>query len=112
MAPYSTKLRNQKKNITSLDRIKKYNLNKKTNLKISLSDHSFNLILKKRVIKAGLDDNNVSAHSLRIGAITEARNQGIPIHEIMAQSGHRTSQMIDHYTKINNIQETNAAKKI
>ena len=36
----------------------------------------------------------------------------IPIHEIMAQSGHRTSQMIDHYTKINNIQETNAAKKI
>ena len=110
--PLFYKITKSKKNITSLDRIKKYNLNKKTNLKISLSDHSFNLILKKRAIKAGLDDVDISAHSLRIGAITEARNQGIPIHEIMAQSGHRTSQMIDHYTKINNIQETNAAKKI
>ena len=92
--------------------LRKYKLNKKTNSKISLRDHSFNLILKKRAIKAKLDDTNISAHSLRIGAITEARNIGIPIHEIMAQSGHSTSQMIDHYTKINNIQETNAAKKI
>ena len=100
------------KNKASFERIRKYELNKRTNLNVSLSDHSFNLILKKRSTNAGLDDSEISAHSLRIGAITEARNKGIPIHEIMAQSGHSTSQMIDHYSKISNIRDTSAAKKI
>ena len=96
----------------SFERIRKYELNKKTNVKVSLTDASFNLILKKRATNAGLDENGISGHSLRIGAITESRNQGIPIHEIMAQSGHKTSQMIDRYTKLSNIRETSAAKKI
>ena len=100
------------KNKASFERIRKYELNKRTHLNVSLSDHSFNLILKKRSTNAGLDDSEISAHSLRIGAITEARNMGIPIHEIMAQSGHSTSQMIDHYSKISNIRDTSAAKKI
>ena len=36
---------------------------------------------------------------------------GVPTHEIMAQSGHKTTQMIDRYTKLTNIKETSAAKK-
>ena len=83
------------------------------NQKVSLNDSSFVLILKKRATAAGIDDSNkISGHSLRIGSITQARMNGVPIHEIMAQSGHKTTQMIDRYTKLSNIRETSAAKKI
>ena len=40
------------------------------------------------------------------------RMNGVPTHEIMAQSGHKTTQMIDRYTKLTNIKETSAAKKL
>ena len=83
------------------------------NQKVSLNDSSFVLILKKRATTAGIDDcNKISGHSLRIGSITQARMNGVPTHEIMAQSGHKTTQMIDRYTKLSNIRETSAAKKI
>jgi len=83
------------------------------NQKVSLTDTSFVLILKKRASDAGLEDcQKISGHSLRIGSITQARMNGVPIHEIMAQSGHKTTQMIDRYTKLSNIRETSAAKKI
>ena len=69
--------------------------------------------LKKRSNSAGLENaKKISGHSLRIGAITQARMNGVPTHEIMAQSGHKTTQMIDIYTKLSNIRETSAAKKI
>ena len=83
------------------------------NQKVSLNDSSFVLILKKRATTAGIDDcNKISGHSLRIGSITQARMNGVPTYEIMAQSGHKTTQMIDRYTKLSNIKETSAAKKI
>ena len=86
---------------------------KHKNQKVSLTDTSFVLILKKRASDAGLEDcQKISGHSLRIGSITQARMNGVPIHEIMAQSGHKTTQMIDRYTKLSNIRETSAAKKI
>jgi len=92
--------------------IEKYTINQK-NQKVSLNDTSFVLILKKRASAAGLEDcDKISGHSLRIGAITQARMNGVPTHEIMAQSGHKTTQMIDRYTKLSNIRETSAARKI
>ena len=98
--------------INKANNIEKYILNNK-NQKISLTDTSFVLILKKRAIDAGLDNcDKISGHSLRIGSITQARMNGVPTHEIMAQSGHKTTQMIDRYTKLSNIKETSAAKKI
>jgi len=92
--------------------VEKYTLNQKNN-KVSLTDTHFVLILKKRSDIAGLENTKkISGHSLRIGAITQARMNGVPTHEIMAQSGHKTTQMIDRYTKLSNIRETSAAKKI
>ena len=92
--------------------IEKYTINQR-NQKVSLNDASFVLILKKRARAAGLEDcDKISGHSLRIGSITQARMNGVPTHEIMAQSGHKTTQMIDRYTKLSNIKETSAAKKI
>ena len=98
--------------INKSNTIEKYTMNQK-NQKVSLNDASFVLILKKRAGAAGLEDcDKISGHSLRIGSITQARMNGVPTHEIMAQSGHKTTQMIDRYTKLSNIRETSAAKKI
>ncbi len=98
--------------INKSNNIEKYTLNQK-NIKMSLTDTHFVLMLKKRAGAANLEDcDKISGHSLRIGAITQARMNGVPTHEIMAQSGHKTTQMIDRYTKLSNIRETSAAKKI
>ena len=98
--------------INKSNTIEKYTMNYK-NQKVSLNDSSFVLILKKRALAAGLENcDKISGHSLRIGSITQARMNGVPTYEIMAQSGHKTTQMIDRYTKLSNIKETSAAKKI
>ena len=98
--------------IDKANSIIKYELND-NNKKISLTDTSFVLILKKRAEDAGIENcDKISGHSLRIGSITQARMNGVPTHEIMAQSGHKTTQMIDRYTKLTNIKETSAAKKL
>ena len=98
--------------INKANNIEKYILNNK-NQKVSLTDTSFVLILKKRAEAAGLNDcNKISGHSLRIGSITQARMNGVPTHEIMKMSGHKTTQMIDRYTKITDIKEISIAKKI
>ena len=96
----------------SLKRINKYQLDK-NNLRISLSESAFNLILKKRAFIAGFNMEEISGHSLRRGAITEARNNKIPLHQISAQSGHKKgSPMLDVYTEIQDIEEESAANKI
>ena len=98
--------------INKSNTIEKNTMNYK-NQKVSLNDSSFVLILKKRALAAGLENcDKISGHSLRIGSITQARMNGVPTYEIMAQSGHKTTQMIDRYTKLSNIKETSAAKKI
>ena len=98
--------------IDKANSIRKYELNE-NNKKISLTDTSFVLILKKRAKEAGLNDcDKISGHSLRIGSITQARMNGVPTHEIMKMSGHKTTQMIDRYTKITDIKQISVAKKI
>ena len=72
-------------------------------------------MLKKRAKAAGFSEqecNRISGHSLRIGGITEARIQNVPIHIIQKQSGHQTQQMINQYTQVEDIEEANAADKI
>ena len=98
--------------IDKANSIRKYELNE-NNKKISLTDTSFVLILKKRAQEAELSEcDKISGHSLRIGSITQARMNGVPTHEIMKMSGHKTTQMIDRYTKITDIKEISVAKKI
>ena len=80
--------------------------------KRSLTPAGFVKILKQRSENVGIDSINIGAHSLRIGAITQSRMNDIPTHEIMAQSGHSTTQMIDRYTKVTDIKKNSAAKKI
>ena len=98
--------------INKSNRYNKYSLNKK-NQKLSLSDSSFVQILKKRALSANLENiEKISGHSLRRGAIAEARKNNISINDIMTQSGHKTSQMIDLYSKVSDVIKTSVTKKI
>ena len=53
-----------------------------------------------------------SAHSLRASFITIAKINGADDSEIMRQSKHKTSAMIQRYTRIENIKQHNAAMKL
>mgnify|MGYP001302206446 CR=1 FL=1 len=98
--------------INKSNKFNKYMLNKK-NQKISLSDSSFVKILKNRAQLAGLNEiEKISGHSLRRGAISEARRNDLSINDIKAQSGHKSSQMIDLYSKVSDIKKTSVTKKI
>jgi len=93
--------------------IESHKLNEKKGfLPRSLTAGGFVKILKQRATNVGIDSVNIGAHSLRIGAITQARMDNVPTHEIMKQSGHATTQMIDRYTKITDIKKNSAARKI
>lgn len=53
-----------------------------------------------------------SAHSLRASFITIAKINGADDSEIMRQSKHKTTQMIQRYTRIEDIKKHNAATKL
>lgn len=50
------------------------------------------------------------AHSLRAGFVTAARKAGKADHAIMAQTGHRTSRMLDEYTHAESSMRNSAAR--
>jgi integrase len=62
-----------------------------------LNSQSVNLIVKSRLGNAGFSEAEFSAHGLRSGYLTEAANQGIPLPEAMAQSGHTSVQQASQY---------------
>ena len=47
-------------------------------------------IIKQRALMAGLDPSQFSGHSMRSGFITEGGQQGVPLGDVMALSGHRS----------------------
>lgn len=65
--------------------------------KRALTPQAVNLILKRRVAEAGLDQMAFSAHGLRSGYLTETARRGIPLPEAMQQSQHRSVQQASNY---------------
>ncbi|HBF32097.1 site-specific integrase [Rhizobium sp.] len=63
----------------------------------ALNPKAINDILKQRVVMAGLEPREFSAHGLRAGYLTEAANRGIPLAEAMEQSRHRSVQQASDY---------------
>jgi integrase len=72
-----------------------------------------------KITQKRLSDNDVyrlikkiapdfSAHSLRVGFITSASEKGANPQMIMKQSGHKTIQMVAHYTRSNDVWQSNA----
>ncbi|EJC64757.1 site-specific recombinase XerD [Rhizobium leguminosarum bv. viciae WSM1455] len=63
----------------------------------ALDPKAVNDIVKQRVAIAGMEPGEFSAHGLRSGYLTEAANRGIPLHEAMEQSRHRSVQQASSY---------------
>jgi len=59
-----------------------------------ISDKSVALIIKKYAEKAGLDSSKYAGHSLRSGFATTAAEFGAEERNIMAMTGHKTTQMV------------------
>ena len=88
-------------------------ISKKNEDKIfSISDKSVALIIKKYAQKAGLDSSKYAGHSLRSGFATTAAEFGAEERNIMAMTGHKTTQMVRRYIQEANLFKNNALNKI
>lgn len=77
-----------------------------------LSDKSVALIIKRYAKKAGLDSSKYAGHSLRSGFATTAAEFGAEERNIMAMTGHKTTQMVRRYIQEANLFKNNALNKI
>ena len=77
-----------------------------------ISDKSVALIIKKYADKAGLDASKYAGHSLRSGFATTAAEFGAEERNIMAMTGHKTTQMVRRYIQEANLFKNNALNKI
>ena len=78
----------------------------------SISDKSVALIIKKYAKKSGLDSSGYAGHSLRSGFATTAAELGAEERNIMAMTGHKTTQMVRRYIHEANLFKNNALNKI
>jgi site-specific recombinase XerD len=69
-------------------------------------------IVKKLVKRAGLDAAKYAGHSLRSGHATSAAIAGASERSIMAQTGHRSVQMLRRYIRDGNLFRENSAGKL
>jgi integrase len=69
-------------------------------------------IVKKLVKRAGLDATKYAGHSLRAGHATSAAIGGASERSIMAQTGHRSVQMVRRYIRDGNLFRDNSGGKL
>ena len=77
-----------------------------------ISDKSVALIIKKYTSLSGLDSNKYAGHSLRSGFATSTAESGAEERNIMAMTGHKTTQMVRRYIQEANLFKNNALNKI
>ena len=85
---------------------------KNENKIFNISDKSVALIIKRYAEKAGLDASKYAGHSLRSGFATTAAEFGAEERNIMAMTGHKTTQMVRRYIQEANLFKNNALNKI
>ncbi len=77
-----------------------------------ISDKTVALIIKKYTKLSGLDETKYAGHSLRSGFATTAAEFGAEERNIMAMTGHKTTQMVRRYIHEANLFKNNALNKI
>jgi len=77
-----------------------------------LTDQTVALLIKKYLQLAGIDSKNYSGHSLRSGFATTAAEFGVEERNIMAMTGHKSTEMVRRYIKESNLFKNNALNKI
>ena len=78
----------------------------------NISDKSVALIIKKYANYAGLDSHRYAGHSLRSGFATSTAESGAEERNIMAMTGHKSTEMVRRYIKEANLFKNNALSKI
>src|SRR6056300_295116 len=78
----------------------------------NISDKNVALIIKKYANQAGLDSNKYAGHSLRSGFATSTAEFGAEERNIMAMTGHKSTEMVRRYIKEANLFKNNALNKI
>ena len=89
-----------------------YELKIKKGKIFSISDKSVALIIKKYANLAGLDGGKYAGHSLRSGFATSTAESGAEERNIMAMTGHKTTQMVRRYIQEANLFKNNALNKL
>ena len=77
-----------------------------------LTDQTVALLIKKYLKLVGIDNKNYSGHSLRSGFATVAAESGANERNIMAMTGHKSTEMVRRYIKEANLFKNNALNKI
>ena len=77
-----------------------------------LTDQIVALLIKQYLNLAGIDNKNYSGHSLRSGFATSAAESGVEERNIMAMTGHKSTEMVRRYIKDANLFKNNALNKI
>jgi site-specific recombinase XerD len=78
----------------------------------NISDKNVALIIKKYANQAGLDGHKYAGHSLRSGFATSTAESGAEERNIMAMTGHKSTEMVRRYIKEANLFKNNALNKI
>jgi integrase len=76
-----------------------------------LSDKSVALLVKRYTKAIGKDSASFSGHSLRAGLVTAAALAGVSERSIMAQTGHRSADMVRRYVRGCSLFQDNAAAR-
>ena len=79
---------------------------------VDISDKNVALIIKKYAIYAGLESYKYAGHSLRSGFATSTAESGAEERNIMAMTGHKSTEMVRRYIKESNLFKSNALNKI
>ena len=102
------------KDLCSVSFVKK--LIDKLNIKqvklFDICDKGVALKLKKYAALAGLDGSKYAGHSLRSGFATSTAEAGAEERNIMAMTGHKSTQMVRRYIKEANLFKNNALNKL
>ncbi len=89
------------------------NVNKGDNITGSrLTPQDIARIVKKLLLKIGIDPSNFAGHSFRSGFITTAAKHSVTDHIIMKHSRHKTLQMLQTYTRDNSLIQDNATSMV
>ena len=73
-----------------------------------LTDQTVALLIKEYFNSAGIDSKNYSGHSIRSGFVTSAAESGLEELNIMAMTGHKSTEMVRRYIKDANFFKNNA----
>jgi site-specific recombinase XerD len=84
----------------------------KKNKIFKISDKGVALIIKKYANLAGLNAQRYAGHSLRSGFATSTAESGAEERNIMAMTGHKSTEMVRRYIKEANLFKNNALNKI